>query len=127
MSRHLASKESHLDAIFSSTAKRAWELADAIGERLGVPVHANKELYTFSSSGLLEAIRSLPPELTSIAVVAHNPAITNLANRVLGLDLQNIPTSGVVAIDSKAAHWHELGQTGSACAMDYFDYPKLLY
>lgn len=123
MARHLADKNEPLDVIYSSTATRALELAQTISEFTHISLVPDLSFYTFDVDELLEIIRNLPDSADSTAIVAHNPAVTRAVNRLTGEDIDNVPTSGIVAIDCPIDAWHEMGQ--GDCELDYFDYPKM--
>jgi phosphohistidine phosphatase len=58
-----------------------------------------------------------------VLVVGHNPGLTELVNRLLpDLALDNLPTSGAVAIDLSTAAWRDAAAAGAKLA--YYDYPK---
>lgn len=126
MARHLAYKDEVLDVIFSSTAIRALELAQMISELTNVSLVPDLSFYTFSDDELLEILRNLPDEAQNVAVVAHNPAITQVVNRLTDANLNNVPTSGIVAIECPVDSWSVLGDIERDCQLLYFDYPKML-
>ncbi|MBT8114381.1 MAG: histidine phosphatase family protein [Arenicella sp.] len=123
MSRHLADKNEQLDVIYSSTATRALEYAQAISELTHVELVPELSFYTFDVDELIQIIKHLPPAARCAAVVGHNPAITMAVNRLSGEDISNVPTSAIAALNCPIEDWHELGQ--GDCELDYFDYPKM--
>lgn len=124
MSRYLAEHGEVLDGLFSSTARRALELAHSMADQLDVSLIQNRGLYTFSAGRLLTEIGRLSPEYSKVAVVGHNPAVTELAEKLSGERLHNVPTSGVVALNCDCSSWEELDPL--ICKMDYFISPKRL-
>ncbi len=55
--------------------------------------------------------------------VGHNPGLTELVNRLLpDLALDNLPTSGIVAIDLSTPSWRNAATASAKLA--YYDYPK---
>lgn len=122
MSQRLQSRNEQLDAIVSSSAVRALQFAKVIADSLAVKLTVNSDYYTFSAADLLEQLYNLPEREQRVAVVAHNPAITDLANQLSNQSIANIPTSGMVAFGCDIQHWHHLSK--KHCHMDYFDYPK---
>lgn len=123
MARHLADKDEHLDVIYSSTAVRALDLAQAISEFTHVSLVPDLSFYTFNARDFLEVLQNLPEHAYCVAVVAHNPAITQTVNHLSGDTLPNVPTSGIVALDCDIENWAELGE--NAAELVYFDYPKM--
>ncbi len=126
MSRHLADKDEILDVIYSSTATRALEYAETLSEFINISLVPDLSFYTFSADELLEILRSLPDDAYNVAVVGHNPAITQVVNKLTNAELKNVPTSAIVAIDCSIQSWHELGEAEHDCELAYFDYPKML-
>lgn len=132
MSQRLAQREPQLQAVISSTAVRAETLAREISQQLSCPIYTDRRLYTFDERQLLATLCNLPDSnqqnnyqhntYQQIAIVGHNPAITAVANRLTGAAIDNIPTSGIVAIDCPIAHWHNLADQQHR--IDYFDSPK---
>lgn len=127
MARYLADKDEMLDVIYSSTAERALELAQMISEFSNVSLIPDLSFYTFSADDLLEILRNLPDEAYNIAVVAHNPAIKKVINRLTNSTLEKVPTSGLAVIDCFIKSWRELGDSGTATTLASFDTPKTIY
>ena len=70
-----------------------------------------------------EMIEDQENTIYDLFIVGHNPGLTNLANHLLpDLRLENLPTTGIVAIESAAQKWSELSQ--SSLRLLYYDYPK---
>jgi phosphohistidine phosphatase len=122
MAERLAKRGEHLQIINSSTAIRALSIAEPIASALSCKLTESPELYTFSAKALLSAIHDLPDNCDQIAVVGHNPAITDVVNHFINEPIDNIPTSGIVALDSNVNQWDKLNRHN--CRMDYFDFPK---
>lgn len=122
MSTRLVQNNENIGVVFSSTATRALEISQPISQALNVPLLVNHDLYTFSASQLLEQLRQLPEKYQSVGIVSHNPAITVVANTLLKDQFDNIPTSGVVAMNCNINTWDQLDT--DHCQLDYFDYPK---
>lgn len=124
MARHLSDKDENLDVIYSSTAIRALIFAERLSELTNTTLVPDLSFYTFDVDELMEIIRSLPDSANRVAVVAHNPAITQVANRLTGAELSNIPTAGIAAINCTIDSWHEISSAN--CELCYFEAPKFL-
>ena len=124
MARYLAETDEGLDVIYTSTANRALDFAHTLSEFCNVSLLPDLSFYTFDVDELLEILRSLPNDANRVAVVAHNPAITQLVNRLCQTDIENVPTAGMVSIDCEIDEWRELSQ--AYCQLDYFTSPKKL-
>jgi len=84
---------------FVSTAQRARETFD--GLTIGWPLlgeqlpNYDDALYTFDKADLIDWIAAANDGLDSIALIGHNPAMTDLANFLCPpLMLSNLPTAG---------------------------------
>lgn len=124
MARYLADIDEGLEVIYTSTAIRALEFAHTLSEFCNVSLVPDLSFYTFDVDELLEILRSLPDEANRVAIVAHNPAITQVVNRLCLADLDNVPTAGIAAIECDIDEWRELSQ--AHCELDYFTSPKIL-
>lgn len=124
MARHLANRDEMLDVIYSSSATRALEFAERISEFTNISLIPDLSFYTFDVDELIEILRHLPDSAERIAIVAHNPAITQAVNRLSASDLSNVPTAGVVALDCNIETWSEIRE--GVCEISYFEYPKML-
>lgn len=120
-----------IDVVFSSSAVRALSFAQHIADALAIPLMTDRRLYTFDHEALLTTLRQLPTHYQSVAVVGHNPAITDLANRLIKPTsaqtyIDNVPTSGMVALNCPIDRWQYLANDPNAghCVLDYIDYPK---
>lgn len=97
--------------------RRAFDLADDA-------VVASDELYEASPEQILDVLRETPAGVASVAVVAHNPGLTWLANTLADSPVtDNLPTFGVVRFDYAGA-WHDL-RAGTA-TFDFLAAPKLI-
>ncbi len=101
------------DRIISSTATRAYETARLLANGIGFPedkIEKNSTLYGADTDDVMEILYALPKEVEKVMVVGHNPDFTELANLFLdsGRRIDNLPTSGVVAVHFKAKKWNEI-------------------
>ena len=124
MARHLADKDEMLDVIYSSSAIRALEYAERISEFTNISLVPELSFYTFDVDELIEILRHLPDSAERVAIVAHNPAITQAVNRLTGSEINNVPTAGIAAIDCNIDTWTDIRQ--GVCELAYFEYPKML-
>ncbi|OIO71204.1 MAG: hypothetical protein AUJ57_07420 [Zetaproteobacteria bacterium CG1_02_53_45] len=124
MGRRLAAKNVHPDAFLVSTANRARATASLIASELGFPeqeIQFRNELYLASPAEILKQISQVPDQIQTLVVVAHNPGITELANRMARTCINNIPTGGVVMMQMPVEQWQA---AGSGAVLLDFDYPK---
>ena len=125
MGRRLAERGLLPDLILASHATRAWTTAEAYADRLGYPpdrIQVYPGLYTATAASLLALVRALEPRLGRILLVGHNPECTAFANLLGNLDLDNLPTGGIIALEFHTRSWQEIlpGQG----QLLFVDFPK---
>lgn len=110
------------DALLVSTAVRAQQTLELAGYPFdssypeAVPT---AELYLAEPEDMWDVVY---PELTvldDVWVCAHNPGITELACRLTDLDIENVPTFGIVRVSFEELPTQPVGGT-----LLYFDCPK---
>lgn len=114
------------DHVFCSPAKRARSTIRRMSKALkGDGIHWTVDvlLYTFEGDELLEWFQQLDDALDDVMVVGHNPAITELANRLGDEAIDNVPTCGYVQLVADIPSWQQL-QDGRAHT-EAFLYPKM--
>ncbi|MFT6098000.1 MAG: phosphohistidine phosphatase [Arenicella sp.] len=124
MARFIADADEGLDVIFSSTATRALDFAHVISELTDVTLVPELSFYTFDEDQLMEIIRSLPDDANRVAVVAHNSAIHQVANRLSENELDKFPTAAVASFVCHVDEWREVNE--SNCELSYFQTPKTI-
>ncbi len=113
------------ERIISSPAARASATARMLAPHLDYPlenIDYREQLYDASSSDMLQLLSGIPNAIASVMIVAHNPGITILANRLTNDEIDNVPTTGVVGIEFDVEDWATIPQqTGE---QQFFEYPK---
>tara|TARA_R110000823_G_scaffold198080_1_gene329097 strand:+ start:4629 stop:5132 length:504 start_codon:yes stop_codon:yes gene_type:complete len=75
-------------------------------------------LYTFRYDAVWHWIAACAEEHTALFILAHNPALTELVNRLVGRPvLDNLPTAGYVQLALAVEHWAGL-ESGCAKVAD---------
>ena len=121
----LRQKGESFDLLYSSPAKRAIKTAVAIAREVGyepTAIQQSESLYHASDHTLFDFISAIDDTLDAVALVGHNPGLTDLANRMCGTEIDNIPTAGVVACEIPIELWRAF-QPGDAQLL-YFEYPR---
>ena len=86
-------------------------------------VRWEKDLYLASPSVYTYVVQRLSEAKDSVAVVGHNPSLTEWANALAQTYLVNVPTLGMVYIEfPHAKTWQQVGP-GKGTHL-WFDYPK---
>jgi phosphohistidine phosphatase len=113
------------DLILSSPALRAKATAQEIAKTLKYPddeiVYENA-LYNSSYTNYRYILDSLDEKYNSIFIIAHNPEITEVGERLSGAILTNIPTCSIVCIKFDIKSFKDLEEESGKVL--FFDYPK---
>ena len=114
------------ELVITSTAMRAKTTAELVTAEIGIKPDKmvyEKELYLASAQEIFLLIKETPPEYNSVMIVAHNPGITELLNRLTGGNnfVANIPTCGVAELQFEG-EWNKLAS--GKCLLEKFLVPK---
>ena len=123
MGRRIAAGGARPELIICSPAIRAKTTAALLARELDyaeADIRIENNLYCFDAGGLLEAIRRFDNSLQQILCVGHNPAITELVNRLCDVRIDNVPTCGVCSLQFETNDWDDI----STAVLTAFDYPK---
>jgi len=125
MANRLKKKHITIDRLISSPAKRAKQTAMLFAEVLE---HApervlfDPELYLAGVPAFIKAVQNAPADAGSIAIFSHNPGITEFANSLTPVRIDDMPTSAVFALQAHCTTWKEFGTAKKEFL--FFDYPK---
>jgi phosphohistidine phosphatase len=112
--------------MISSSAVRTATTARAIAAALGYPsefLQLDERLYLATPEDILAVVREQDNGISDLMLFGHNPGFTDLVNGLLPeLRLDNLPTSGAVAIDFATDNWQDVARSNASLA--YYDYPK---
>jgi len=126
MSKMLAGKGVKADAIVASPANRAYTTATYFAEAMGIKkkdIIKNKDIYEAYPETVMDIIEALDNEYETVLVFGHNPTFTSLANNFKEDGyLANLPTCGIVKIESKAKKWADVSVKNSE--LTEFHFPK---
>jgi len=124
MGHRLAERGLVPDAFLISSSQRTRSTAELMAEQFSFPaekIEFKNELYLASPSTMLKLIRHTPDHVQRLALLAHNPGLTELANQLTRTCIDSIPTCGVVTLEMSIESWSE---AGSRTKLLDFDYPK---
>jgi phosphohistidine phosphatase len=113
------------DLMLVSPAVRARATANAIAGAIGYRqslVVIVEDLYSFAMEGIVSVLHGVDDTVQSVALVGHNHGMTSAAEWFTGESLGNVPTCGIVAIDTMVDQWR-LMSAGDGI-LRFFDYPK---
>jgi phosphohistidine phosphatase len=112
------------DILVSSPAKRALTTALFFAEALNIDaaeVVRELSIYEAIPTEILRIISDLPESAQTAVLFGHNPTFTEVANRFVENDfIDNIPTCGIVKINSTATSWREFYEGNSKVTACYF-------
>lgn len=111
----------NFDYLLTSSAKRAMDTAKIISDKLNLQMTIDKNLYLASSTLILEIINRIDEEFSNILIIAHNPGLTSLANQISNYQLENLPTSGIIAFTFDGI-WKDFGK--KKCDFLFYEFPK---
>lgn len=113
------------DRIISSPAVRAKTTAQLLARELGYPDNAIvyiDELYGAGINSLLDTVQSLPDDCTQVALVAHNPGLTEFCDYLCSAGISNMPTCSIAMIRLQVDTWAAaFKDTGT---LERYEYPR---
>jgi phosphohistidine phosphatase len=125
MGRRLLARGARPTLILTSPAVRARRTAQIIAREIGYPLEflqREEELYLASPDTIVSVIARQDDGFRDMVVVGHNPGLTELANRLTGAGIDNIPTCGIVVVELELASWRDLD--GTRGELVHFDFPR---
>jgi len=111
------------DLLVSSPARRAITTAQFFADALGIAddeVVRNQDIYEAYPQEILRLISELPELAETVFLFGHNPTFTEVANRFTDDFIENIPTCGVVRIESPAESWRSFYEGNARVTAKYF-------
>jgi phosphohistidine phosphatase len=108
----LARRDVRPEFLVTSPAVRAVKTTKAMAAALGRGQDdflVDEGIYDAGPEELIETIRRFDDRIRHAMLVGHNPALTELANRLAGCDIGNVPTCGVVIISLATDSWTRAG------------------
>ena len=104
----LASRLERPDLVLSSDAARAVQTCQVVGEALEIPGESTRfdhGLYLADAAALLDRVRETSGKVSHLLVVGHNPALTDLYNRLCDEYVENLPTFAVAVLELDTTRW----------------------
>lgn len=125
MGKRLAKYNIFPDAVISSPAKRAKKTAKKICKEIGFikqDIIYEASLYESSFEDYLEIIHSLSDDINSIFIIAHNPTITDVAERLGNIMIGNMPTCSICCVSFDVKDFKDIKAKEGKVV--FFDFPK---
>ncbi len=125
MGRRLRDCGARPTLMVTSPAVRALRTAQIIAREIGYPeefLQREEDLYLASPNQIVAVIARQDSSFRDVIVCGHNPGLTELANRLTGAGIDNIPTAGLAVIALNLHQWADLD--GAQGELLLFDYPR---
>ena len=125
MAHRLLDKKIKIDAFISSPAKRAKKTASIFAKEYKIEkkdILLFEELYAAEANVFFEVISHTDDKFDNIAVFSHNPGLTDFANLLSDVRIDNIPTCGVFALKIDTKSWANFKEAKKG--FWFFDYPR---
>ncbi len=112
-----------IDLIISSNAVRTKMTTEIFSNVIEADkIIYNSDLYNAPFQTFYEIITTLPNEIKSIIIVAHNPGVTHFVNSLNLVKIDNLPTSGLFGASVFTKHWTHFEDSEKRFL--YFDCPN---
>lgn len=125
MAQRLVARKIQIDLFLSSPAKRALKTAKIFADQMNKKkkaVQTDSQLYAASISDFTEVVSRIDDQHHSVALFSHNPGITDFANTLTTVRVDNMPTCALFAITAVVDSWNDFA--GAEKQFLFFDYPK---
>ncbi|GAC1418388.1 MAG: phosphohistidine phosphatase SixA [Flavisolibacter sp.] len=125
MARRIMEKGIKIDHFLSSPAKRAKKTARYMAEEFGFhkdDIELVDQLYLATSSAFQECLININNKYQIVALVSHNPGITEFANNLTTVRIEDMPTCGVLGVQADTESWQYFESAEKKFL--FFDYPK---
>jgi phosphohistidine phosphatase len=125
MAKRLRTKEIEIDAFISSPAKRARKTAELFTKefkREKDSIIYFEELYLANPSTFFDIISKIDNSYKTIALFSHNEGITQFANQLTDVQIDDMPTCSVFAVKIKTKDWSDFQEADKE--FWFFDSPK---
>jgi len=101
------------ELMISSPAIRALHTATIVGRELYYPMEKiviEPVIYGESENELLNLIKNTNDQCNSLFIFGHNPLFSELPNKFLKQQIDNLPTSGAVVLQFDISSWNEISR-----------------
>lgn len=108
--------------VLSSPALRALSTAEVFSHQLATgEIKTNRAIYEASDAALLNIINDLPDEHELVALVGHNPGISQILQYLSG-EYRDVPTCTIALLKFNIDAWKEI--SGSSGKLILYEEPK---
>ena len=105
----LSRKNLKPDLIVSSTARRALTTAEMVADNCdyGPTVQADHRLYLAKPETVIDVVRSLAGDASTVLLVGHNPGLRELIALMTGA-IETFPTAALAQVQLSITAWREI-------------------
>ena len=121
--KHLLAHKCLPDMMLCSEAARARETAEIIASQLKFSdrqINYHEDLYDASVRTLFSTDNGISDDPACVALIAHNPGLTYLADYLTAAPLDNMVPASIVIIRFRGLEWSEVSQN-SGEFIEYID------
>lgn len=125
MARRLKEKDLSIDLFVSSPAKRARKTAKYFAEVFDVKkdeIQLVEALYMATPEAFRQTVAELKNKHKVVALISHNPGITEFANGLTDHRIDDMPTCSIFALQADTDHWKDFEKADKKFL--FFDFPK---
>jgi phosphohistidine phosphatase len=123
MPERMLQKTGKPDFILSSSAFRAKTTTAAFADFFKLTATLEENLYHAMPETHIAFLQKLPANKDHVLLVAHNPGLTMLVNRMaVDFNIDNLPTCSFVSIELDIEHWSDLEERAGKLVA--YDFPK---
>jgi len=125
MAKRLQKRDIKVDLFVSSSALRAHTTARYFADEYDVSkkdILLEEKLYLAPAESYYEVLSALSDKHEVVAVFGHNPGITDFANTLSQVHVDDMPTCAVYAVAADTEEWAAFKEADKDFL--FFDYPK---
>jgi len=105
IAERLAKSGLRVDALVSSPAVRALSTAEALAQKLSLPVQTDLRVYEAGVNELLTMVRGFDDRHSNIVLVGHNPGLSDFLRYLTDENYADLPTAGIAVVDLPLKSW----------------------
>jgi len=112
MGKRLVERGEVPEHIVSSHARRALHTAQLVADACGIAradIEIVDELYDSTPSVWIKCIHALSTKFDRVLMVGHNPEMSELAQRLSGEGIDELPTAAILRLDYGGPDWSVVG------------------
>jgi len=117
VAKKISKQEIKIDKVLYSAAKRTQQSAEHLATHLGyvIELEADNQLYLCSATYLYDAIAMTDNSIATLCLIAHNPGISEFANRLTQAPIyKELATAEVIVVDLKTDNWTDIYQNNTS-------------